>query len=81
LGLDAGIAGELSLKINKMISDKKPAAMCNTNSRNTNEFWRSVNNLRNTKGLTSVTDFGPPFNDLTHVDEFFASVATDSVDD
>ena len=71
------VAGKLSDKIGCLIAEEKSRLLSSVNTHNTKELWSAVDSACGSSRHKSISDLGPPFNDLNAINGFFASIASD----
>jgi hypothetical protein len=70
-------AGELSVKVGKLIAVERANLLSSVNTQDTKKLWSSIGHSGSNNVVKSVFDLGPPFVDINAMNQFFADVATD----
>lgn len=71
------IAGELSGKIGKLISDNRANSLAGLTCRDTKSLWKTVGDAQNNRDDHSLADLGHPFDNPDAINEYFVKVSTD----
>jgi len=70
-------AGQISVKVGKLIAECRAKSMSNVNTHCTRDLWKAVSSSRNRRDDQNIASLGPPFDDASVINQFFADIATD----
>jgi hypothetical protein len=70
-------AGDISVKVGKLLTDRRVQMWADLNDRDTRQLWAAVNTFRNRSVCNSLSHYGDRFADANAINEHFVEIATD----
>ena len=70
-------AGDISVKVGKLLADRRAQMLADLNDRDTRQLWAAVNTSRNRSVCNPLSHYGDRFADANAINEHFVEIATD----
>jgi hypothetical protein len=70
-------AGGISVKVGKLLADRRVQMLANLNDHDTLQLWAAVNTSRNRSVCNSLSHYGDRFADANAINKNFVEIATD----